>query len=269
MPILAYPPVRWNPFRVRGADARINIPPRTPEGSVLAVHLSDRPDNSKQALTDVVDVFARHPKHSVILYSDNPGQTRREVVEHLEGDVPTNILFGIVVTDSEGYNARVGLFEGDAPSVVLVSPPRGFINLNLGDNTHVKWVIVEGDRGEGSRPSHPVWVKALRTQCLMNGVAFRFEGWGDWVENIVNVGGSPALHVPKVVSDNHTALHVSGFEAFNSENPFDPFDPEAASSPGAHGVDAGWTLMKRVGARDAGRAIDGREWDEAPLLEEL
>lgn len=269
MPTLAYPPVRWNPFRLRGSSARLTLPPRTPEGSVLSVHLSDRAETSKVTLADVVDLFLRYRRHTVILYTDDPARTHADVTSHVEGPLPDNILLGVVATNQEEVNERTAAFDGGGPSVVLISPPRERINLSLGDKPHIRWVIAEGDSGEHSRPMHPHWVRMVRTQCLMYGTAFRFEGWGDWVENIVDAGDSPALHVPKDISRNHIAVHISGLEAFTSKNPYDPFDPYTVHETGVFGVDDGWTLMKRVGARDSGRAIDGREWDEAPLLDEL
>lgn len=276
MPILAYPPVRWNLFKTRAADRRIALPPRTPEGSVLTLEVPDITDERyRDDFLSAIKVMIQHPDHAFVLYSDDPDRTHHLVLDiaaEVDADEPRNVLYGVEVSTQDEVNVRVPLLDAvPGPCVVYVNAPSTSINLHLSENPHVGWVVVEGSSGETSRPCHPLWIKALRTQCLLGGVAFRFEGWGDWVENLLTTrdGEVHALHVPKEVSDTHTAIHVSGLEAFNPSNTFDPFDPRNVGPSGTYGVDAGWTLMKRVGFRESGRDIEGREWDEAPLVGEL
>lgn len=46
------------------------------------------------------------------------------------------------------------------------------------DLTGIHWVIVGGESGPGARPIHPEWVRAIRDQCVRQGVAFFFKQWG-------------------------------------------------------------------------------------------
>lgn len=95
----------------------------------------------------------------------------------------------------------------------------------------IKWVIVGGESGGGSRPMHPQWAKSLRDQCQAAGIAFHFKQWGEFgLEQIGNVRFTP---VPSGV----------------------PMDEPAA--------------MYRVGKKDAGRELDGREWDELPATADV
>jgi len=42
----------------------------------------------------------------------------------------------------------------------------------------IHWVIVGGESGGGRRPMMPGWVREIRDQCLVAGVAFFFKQWG-------------------------------------------------------------------------------------------
>ena len=262
---LVHPPVKWNPFRSRGTDSRASLPPRVVDKSVLQVHM----DTLNGSTDSVIKLMVRHPQYSFIIVSADPRVVRDKVVELASAEDQTveHILYGTEVSTQQDVDDRLGLLDDIADSaVVLVTAPTEHITLDLHDHPTVGWVILEGPRGESARPCHPSWITSIRDQCVFEGVAFRFEGWGDWVENILHVDGNThTLHVPKEVTRGHTAVHVSGVEAFNTRNPFDPFDPSNATINGVYGVDAGWTLMRRVGFRDAGRAIDGHEYDEAPV----
>lgn len=87
------------------------------------------------------------------------------------------------------------------------------------------WVIVGGESGPGARPMHPAWARSLRDQCQAARVAFHFKQWGEFAPRIVN---------PPVMST--TRLEFPGKE-----------------------------IVTRFGKKKAGRALDGREWNELPL----
>jgi protein gp37 len=46
------------------------------------------------------------------------------------------------------------------------------------DLTDIDWVIVGGESGPGARAMHPDWVRHIRQQCEIQGVAFFFKQWG-------------------------------------------------------------------------------------------
>jgi protein gp37 len=67
----------------------------------------------------------------------------------------------------------------------LTGDPNDFccMQFAVGGKEHyhgVDWVIAGGENGQGARPVHPGWVRAVRRQCRRAGVPFFFKGWGEW-----------------------------------------------------------------------------------------
>lgn len=91
----------------------------------------------------------------------------------------------------------------------------------------IDWVICGGETGSGSRPMHPDWVRSLRDQCQIARVPFHFKSWGAWAPNYA---GCPPCAFSQLVSDGNDGV----------------------------------LKMWRVGAKQSGRLLDGREWDEYP-----
>ena len=89
------------------------------------------------------------------------------------------------------------------------------------------WVIAGGESGPNARPMHPRWVRALRDDCQAAGVAFFFKQWGEW---------GPAELVSPAPAARHARIALP------------PDD----------------TAVYRLGRRRAGRALDGRTWDQLP-----
>lgn len=106
------------------------------------------------------------------------------------------------------------------------------------DARFIDWVICGGETGPGARPVHPDWVRSLRDQCQSSGVPFFFKQWGEWFK----VRDGEAWD-----GDKQIAMSTNG-----SARPWtdDWSDDEVR--------------LMRVGKKDAGRLLDGREWNEFP-----
>jgi protein gp37 len=101
---------------------------------------------------------------------------------------------------------------------------------------NLSWVICGGESGPHARPMHPDWARSLRDQCQAAGVPFFFKQWGEWA--------------PSYPPDSADYIDING------------------DRYGMPGTDAQKTVaMKKVGKRNAGRLLDGREWNEFPALE--
>lgn len=50
----------------------------------------------------------------------------------------------------------------------------------LEDHQKLDWVICGGESGPDARPLYPDWVRALRDQCVHNGIPFFFKQWGEY-----------------------------------------------------------------------------------------
>lgn len=92
------------------------------------------------------------------------------------------------------------------------------------------WLICGGESGPHARPMHPDWVRSLRDQCVSDGVPFVpffFKQWGEWAPRDESTPNGARLCY---VCDH---------------------GPRKAA-------------MVRVGKKNAGRLLDGREWNEFP-----
>lgn len=87
------------------------------------------------------------------------------------------------------------------------------------------WVVAGGESGPNCRPPRPEWVRSLRDQCVAAGVPFFFKQWGEAV----------------------------------------PYFAATASVQGSQVQLAGDFLgWRKVGRKNAGALLDGREWKEFP-----
>jgi len=172
-----------------------------------------------------------------------------------------NVWLGVSVEDQRRADERIPILM-DTPAAVRflsVEPLLGPVSLaGFSQKNPLHWVIVGGESGPGARPMHPAWPRLLRDECETAGVPFFFKQWGDWREPEEDEefntaygrdGKPPAFLVDR---DNGT-VHCF----YPKENL--PCEEE----------DARYKAMLCVGKKKAGRLLDGREWNEMPILEEL
>lgn len=105
-----------------------------------------------------------------------------------------------------------------------VNPQSGVIMRPL------SWVIVGAETGSGARAMHPEWVRNIRGQCRQYGTSFFFKSWGAWMPG---------------------------------ETKSEPFGPVKV---GERCIEHSgkYTRMYRVGAKQAGRLLDGQLWEQMP-----
>jgi protein gp37 len=126
---------------------------------------------------------------------------------------------------------RIVLKPSDAPDrgkpPVSMNALSGWYGGYGDDASRIDWVICGGESGPGARPMHPDWARSLRDQCTLDRVPFFFKQWGDWE--------------PRRGFACPDDLPREGWHHF---------DPECS--------------MRRVGKKNAGRLLDGREWNDVP-----
>jgi protein gp37 len=110
----------------------------------------------------------------------------------------------------------------------------------------IDWVVVGGESGPGARPMHPDWARTLRDQCADSGVPYLFKQWGAW---------APAPPVDARPGD--VVLHHDGTLVTLTADGFESMPVEFRR--GAY-------AMRRVGKKSAGRELDGRTWDQYPVV---
>lgn len=162
----------------------------------------------------------------------------------LEWPLP-NVWLGVSVENQQWADIRIPALLGTPAAVRFLScePLLGPVNLDLylsrevGVETRgitVDWVIVGGESGPGARPMHTDWARSLRDQCTEAEVAFHFKQWGEYRPT----GGAAGTHRVTLAGD---------------------FYPNTGTC-----LMSNEELVDRVGKKAAGRALDGRTWDEFP-----
>lgn len=100
----------------------------------------------------------------------------------------------------------------------------------------IHWVIAGGESGPKARAMHPDWARSLRDQCQAAGVAFHFKQWGEW-------------------------RHETGLKQ-SLENRF--FTTRGTETKGLWHQWPDEFMSVKIGKANAGRMLDGREWNEFP-----
>jgi len=117
------------------------------------------------------------------------------------------------------------------------------------------WVIVGGMSGPLATPMHPDWVRGVRDQCVEAGVPFYFKQWGAW---------APVRTIERWPEETYQAMPAIGCRTGDrlvlpdgSSRGFISCCTEAPCAKAERG-------MRRVGKREAGHVLDGREWRQMP-----
>lgn len=170
----------------------------------------------------------------------------------LNGKAPANVWVGTTVEDQKRADERIPAllaiparvrFLSMEPLLEAVDLERGLAVIDSNGEPSgprckpdgapsIGWIIAGGESGRRARPSHPDWFRSLRDQANEAGVAFHFKQWGEW-QPAADIDVCHPIMATPVTSDRYHAL------------------------PGGGG-------MLRIGKANAGRELDGREWDELP-----
>jgi protein gp37 len=145
------------------------------------------------------------------------------------GAWPSNVWLGTTVENQKTASERIPhLLENSARVRFLSCEPLvGPIDVSPYLRAGINWVIAGGESGGKSRPSHPGWFRDLRDQCIDAGVPFLFKQWGNW----------------------------------------SPLNVEVAITPIRVHIFADGEAVCRHNKKEAGRLLDGRTWDDVPVVE--
>ena len=160
-----------------------------------------------------------------------------------------NVWLGVTAENQEQADKRIPILLQIPAAVrwVSVEPMLGPINLShldhawqtnaltgkqsdMGrpyyDTGKLDWVACGGESGHGARPLHPDMAWGLMDQCVSVGIPFFFKQWGEWINDYPN--------------------HL---------------ESKCWKQTYQHG-----TTFYRVGKKNAGRLLDGRTWDDMPVV---
>lgn len=183
---------------------------------------------------------------------------------------PQNIGFGISAENQEmlverwatleantHYHQPRLLFLSAEPLIgpvdlapILAKPAWEIENTGLGNPIWWKrppdWVIAGGESGPNARPCHPQWVEKIRDQCREAGIPFMFKQWGEWVPHAAGY-----LQNGKTVGMFPDGTIITKPPQIHPKNKFSKGD---------------YLLLSKVGKKEAGRKIGGRQWLQFPKL---
>jgi protein gp37 len=164
---------------------------------------------------------------------------------------PRNVWFGVSAENQEEANERIPHLLETPAAVRFVSlePLLGPIDLASSVargtwGTKLDWAIVGGESGNGARPMHPDWARALRDQCATAGVSFFFKQWGRFAPQHDDPM-EPFFASMKEGDPDHVIHKGRCFGRVNGQRPWFMFD---------------------LGKKAAGRLLDGRTHDAMPKV---
>ena len=126
----------------------------------------------------VFDVMEEAGRHTFQVLTKRSGRMQKYMTRRYRDRLPpAHIWMGVSVEDSP-RRSRIRHLQGTPAAIRFLSlePLLGpLLHLDL---AAIDWVIVGGESGPGARPMHDAWVRAIREQCVRDGVAFFFKQWG-------------------------------------------------------------------------------------------
>jgi protein gp37 len=207
--------------------------------------------------------------------------------ERWDGTWPLpNLQLAVSVENQATANLRIPALL-DTPAAVrwisaepLLGPidlRRSFAKWNPGDGqpwdgdrlparSVLHWVVTGGESGS-PRAVHPDHVRSLRDQCQDGGIPFWFKQWGGFrpvpVIDAPGMSGGRAIEHP---GGGMSAMVIrspgrSGTMRNSTTRALEPGD----RTKGGVMLDRN-TFAVKMGAKAAGRELDGREWNELPRV---
>jgi len=204
------------------------------------------PDVSSILIALIFDAIKECPQHTFMVLTKRPEMVlehmKNVMLDHFWG--MKNLWLGVTAENQEQADKRIPVLLQIPAAVrfISVEPMLGPVDLSkwlyipdphsapadLIPSRVLHWIICSGESGPGARPCHPDWVRSLRDQCQAAGVPFFFKQWGEWLEC-----------KPRALLDITKCKIIQ-----------------------AHG-----THFIRLGKKNAGRLLDGQEWNQFPDTE--
>jgi protein gp37 len=173
------------------------------------------------------DLIDQTPNLDWLLLTKRP---QRIALHNRWGTWPHNVWLGTTIENQDTAIERIPHLLGNAAPIRFLScePLVGPLDISAFLAVGINWVIAGGESGGKSRPSNPRWMRDLRDQCTAADVKFLFKQWGNWA----------------------------------------PCDRQgiATTNKRVHTFPDGEVVV-RQNKKMAGRLLDGRTWDDIPVVE--
>lgn len=167
---------KWN-GKIRLDELSLQIPTTWKKGRMIFVNsMADlfHDDVPFDFIQKVFNVMAATPQHTYQILTK-----RAERLDELSSiiDWPKNVWMGVSVENAD-YLYRINHLRKTGASVKFLSLEPLLGPLENIDLRNIDWVIAGGESGPRARPMQAQWVRSIRDQCEVAGIAFHFKQWG-------------------------------------------------------------------------------------------
>lgn len=168
---------------------------------------------------------------------------------------PFNVWLGVTVEHPK-YKNRIEYLKKTNAKIKFLSCEPLLADLGELDLSGIDWVIVGGESGCGARAMHPDWVRNIQKQCQTQGVAFFFKQWGEWKSKSTLWNWNGGVKLLNKKDEKKTILMTKSGEIITHEMLVNAGCPNNTME------------FKRVGVKNAGCLLDGKEYKEYPKIEQ-
>lgn len=263
--------INWT-GKVNFDEAALQIPYKTKKPTVFFVNsMSDlfHESISFSTIKEILEVIMDNPQHRFQILTKRPSRMLHFFKHSNAFSKPElmlkfqNMWLGVSASTQADADKNIPLLL-QLPFIknlfVSLEPMTEAINLmpDGATNPHlrprgIKWVIVGGESGHHARPIHPNWVRNIQQQCQIASVPFFFKQWGEWMPNDV-INNWDDL-IKKCDKDYHIPNGKISMMKINGEH-----DNKILID----GITEPLIRMIKVGKKQAGSLLDGKQYHEMP-----
>jgi len=172
-----------NGFKFNPVPSRLNVPLKRKKPTVYFVNsMSDifHENMPEEYLDRIFEVIENTPHHT---YQILTKRADRMYDYFSKKPVPSNVWLGVTVENKQQGLPRIDKLRHLKAKVLFLSVEPLLEDLGAMNLTNIDWVIVGGESGHKARPMDKEWVKNIKKQCEIEGIAFFFKQWGTWGED--------------------------------------------------------------------------------------
>lgn len=156
-------PVKWD-RDAKAAGKRLKV---------FSASLADWLDNQvpEEWRSDLARLIAATPNLDWLLLTKRP-QNYAKLAPWGMGTLPENVWLGITAEDQAHFDQRWRHIRDVPAKVRFVSYEPALGPLSLPRTNNPDWIICGGESGAGARMMDPLWARAMRDECDVEGVPF-------------------------------------------------------------------------------------------------
>lgn len=234
--------------KINYIHSALDIPLQVKKPSMFFVNsMSDlfHPNVNMNFIAKVFRVIEHCPQHTFQILTKHPDKI--DVFANYyyylsDSEIPNNAWIGVSTEDHQTALERIPILINSAAKIKFISAEPLLGSIELDKIPHYKkldWVIVGGESGPNARPMNKDWAIKLRDTCKAANIPFFFKQWGEYAPRV-----SKELSKNILISDDGRVI-----KADNSIIP-----------------KGNYTWMSKVGKKQAGRVLDGKIYDEMPVV---